>query len=966
MKHTNPAILVTTTTTTFFFVLFFLVINHGDIDAAQLPGAAATGGGCLPHEREALLAFKEGITGDPMGLVASWQQENNCCRWRGVRCSSRAGASHVVELQLRNDADPEEDNGYDSALVGWITPSLLSLEHLERLDLSRNNLTGPGYRLPEFLGSLKSLRYLNLSDVPFTGMVPPQLGNLSKLEYLDLSAKALQIMSLPGMYSRDITWLKNLPLLQHLSLNFVNLSTVDGWPHAINMLPSLRELSLSLCSLGRANHSFLHLNLTKLDKVDLSENIFNHPVASAWVWNVTRLKYLNLRLTGLYGQLPDAVLGDKMTSLQVLDLSYNHNMGIMAADLRNLCDLEILDLTQTLPSGDITELFDNLTQCSSRKLAELYLGGNNITGKLPQWMGILSSLVTLDLSGNHLTGHVPSGIATLTNLTNFDLRDNNLDGVITGRHLAGLRSLKNIGLSHNSLKVEIDPEWSPPFSLEYGYFDSCHMGPNFPAWLQSQVGILKLVMSNTSIHDTLLHWFCTTFSQAAFVDMSNNRIGGELPTCMGTMSLEQLYLSSNQIVGQLPVLPSSLEILDMSSNSLSGPLPRDFGTPNLVALDLFSNHFNGHIPASMCELQFLFALDLSNNLMDGEIPDCSSSGIRFMMYLRLSNNSFYGKFPSTFLQNCPLLNFVDLTQNKFSGILPTWIGEFSQLSVLRVSNNMLSGNIPAGITELRHLYHLDLASNRLSGAIPSDLSNLKAMTLQPSERQNNTVVISGVEYISPVTTKGQRRLYDQENVEVVTIDLSSNSLTGGIPESIASLDGLVNLNLSLNHLSGKIPDKIGSMKSLQSLDFSRNMLSGEIPRSISQLTYLSYLDLSYNNLTGMIPSGSQLDTLYDQHPYMYNGNSGLCGPPLRKNCSSNGTPKQGRSAVTTRRGSRIDPFFFGLVLGFIAGLWLVFCAMLLKKSWRIAYFRFFDKLCDKVYVIMVVGWGRLTRRTLTN
>ena len=81
MKHTNPAILVTTTTTTFFFVFFFLVINHGDIDAAQLPGAAATGGGCLPHEREALLAFKEGITGAPMGLVASWQQENNCCRW---------------------------------------------------------------------------------------------------------------------------------------------------------------------------------------------------------------------------------------------------------------------------------------------------------------------------------------------------------------------------------------------------------------------------------------------------------------------------------------------------------------------------------------------------------------------------------------------------------------------------------------------------------------------------------------------------------------------------------------------------------------------------------------------------------------------------------------------------------------------------------------------------------------------
>ncbi|XP_052137388.1 receptor-like protein EIX2 [Oryza glaberrima] len=222
----------------------------------------------------------------------------------------------------------------------------------------------------------------------------------------------------------------------------------------------------------------------------------------------------------------------------------------------------------------------------------------------------------------------------------------------------------------------------------------------------------------------------------------------------------------------------------------------------------------------------------------------------------------------------------------------------------------------------------------------------------------------GANYTSPVATKGQERQYNERNVEVVNIDLSSNFLTGRIPEDIVSLRGLVNLNLSRNHLSGKIPYGIGAMRSLASLDLSDNKLYGDIPPSLSTLTFLSYLNLSYNNLTGSIPSGSQLETIYNQHPDIYNGNSGLCGPPLQKNCSSNNVPKQGHME-RTGQGFHIEPFFFGLVMGLIVGLWLVFCTLLFKKSWRVAYFRFFDKMYDKAYVLVVVGWARLTRKTAT-
>lgn len=44
-------------------------------------------------------------------------------------------------------------------------------------------------------------------------------------------------------------------------------------------------------------------------------------------------------------------------------------------------------------------------------------------------------------------------------------------------------------------------------------------------------------------------------------------------------------------------------------------------------------------------------------------------------------------------------------------------------------------------------------------------------------------------------TKGQELYYDVTVFELVSIDLSCNDLTGGIPEEIASLDALFNLNL---------------------------------------------------------------------------------------------------------------------------------------------------------------------------
>ncbi|CAD6270720.1 unnamed protein product [Miscanthus lutarioriparius] len=925
------------------------------------------GTGCIPSERAALLSFKKGITSDSTNRLGSWHGQD-CCRWRGVTCSNRTG--NVLMLHLGYPINPDDFLFYPDAcedsrtLFGEISPSLLLLEHLEHMDLSRNCLIGPHGRMPSFLGSMKNLRYLNLSGVPLNGSVPPQLGNLSKLQYLEIGSRNYEY----GIYSKDITWLANLHLLQSLGMGFVDLSGIArDWTHILNMIPSLRVISLSYCSLGSANQSLAYFNLTKLEELDLSNNNFDHTYRSSWFWRATSLKHLVLEDTGLFGQLPDA-LGN-LTSLIVLDLSENVNEDMtIPQGLKNLCSLEILDLSYSWINRDIAEFMERLPLCTGENLhlQELHLGYNSFTGTLPSSIGRFTSLSILELNNNNLSGSVPTEIGTLTNLTSLDLSNNNIiSGVITKEHFVGLMNLKEIDLSFTNLSVVVDADWIQPFRLESAKFASCHLGPLFPVWLHQQLlQITLLDISSTGLVGNIPDWFWS-FSKAAYLDMSYNQLNGNLPAHMSDMAFLVLNLSSNKLTGQIPAFPRNIRQLDISNNSFSGIMPHKIEAPLLLTLIMSSNQIGGTIPESICRLQSLLDLDLSNNLLEGEIPQCSN--IESLNFLLLSNNNLSGTFPA-FLQNCTYMLFLDLEWNNLSGRLPSWIWELKDLQFLRLSHNSFSGNIPSEITSLSYLRYLDLSGNYFSGVIPPHLSNLTGMTmkgydpLDPSSNIESEIdtVLDPFNDILLVITKGQQLKYGRELLYFVNIDLSGNYLTGEIPLDITSLDALINLNLSSNRLGGKIPNNIGAMWSLESLDLSCNKLSGEIPWSLSNLTSLSYMNLSYNNLSGRIPSGRQLDTLNADNPsLMYIGNSGLCGAPLQNNCSGNGTfiPGYHRS---NRRKFEPASFHIGVVLGLVVGLWMVFCALLFLKTWRVAYFRLFDKLCDKIYVFVAVKWASMT------
>lgn len=252
---------------------------------------------CIQSEREALLRFKQDLK-DPANRLASWS-DGNCCTWAGVVCNDSTG--HVLELCLGNpflhDDEPfwlEDYKDETSKLIGKINPSLLDLKHLVYLDLSNNNFEKA--QLPVFLGSMGSLRHIDLSRAEFTGMIPHQLGNLSNLQFLDLSNDI-------SLYLENFSWLSGLSLLKHLDLTGVDLSTASDWFLVTNMLPSLQVLKLSACSLHNSLPELPIANFSSLYTLDLSCNKFDNTLVPSWVFGLSHLVFLDLGFNSFGGPI---------------------------------------------------------------------------------------------------------------------------------------------------------------------------------------------------------------------------------------------------------------------------------------------------------------------------------------------------------------------------------------------------------------------------------------------------------------------------------------------------------------------------------------------------------------------------------------------------------------------------------------------------------------------------------------
>nr|XP_048333667.1 receptor-like protein EIX1 [Ziziphus jujuba var. spinosa] len=414
---------------------------------------------CKESERQALLSFKHDVK-DPMNRLSSWKGSGDCCRWTGISCDNLTG--HVRELRLGNPFDSYSEEGH---LSGKINPSLLHLNYLNHLNLSYNDFEG--IPIPSFIGSLKNLTYLDLSQAGFGGLIPYQLGNLSNRHYLNLGSYY------PTMKVDNLQWVSGLVSLQFLDMSEVNLSKAYDWVDVLNMLPSLMELRLSGCELG---HSSPHLSMINFTSLAIFDNgcVFD------------RLESLHLAGNELKGSIP-SVIGN-FTSIISLNLEVNQFEGKIDHLLRDLCRLRELWLGSNNFSGTMFESSERFP-CAANSLEELRLNDNQLNGQLTNQLGLFGKLILLEIYNNSFSGSIPLGIGKFSNLQYFDasrnqlngslpesfgqlaklewldISDNSLEGVVSEIHFCNLTRLKILFASGNSLTLKTSRHWVPPFQL---------------------------------------------------------------------------------------------------------------------------------------------------------------------------------------------------------------------------------------------------------------------------------------------------------------------------------------------------------------------------------------------------------------------------------------------------------------------------------------------------------------------
>ncbi|GAB4831375.1 hypothetical protein Ancab_040236 [Ancistrocladus abbreviatus] len=323
-------------------------------------------------------------------------------------------------------------------------------------------------------------------------------------------------------------------------------------------------------------------------------------------------------------------------------------------------------------------------------------------------------------------------------------------------------------------------------------------------------------------------------------------------------------------------------------------------------------------------------LELQGNNLEGTIPERFSSGCS-LKYIDLSINLLQGQIPTS-LANCSSLELLSLGGNHISDTFPIWLQGLPQLHALLLGSNRIHGVVPQkfgnGFPNLRII---DFSNNELTGNLPYDLFlNLHAME-QKEERESGYMesttssVTSNVEAYTVVTYsikiryKGISMTIPKILNVFASIDLSNNKFVGEIPATIGNLVQLQALNLSHNNLTGGIPSSLGNLLNIESLDLAHNMLSGHIPNQLTGLTFLEIFSVAYNNLSGVIPQSEQFDTFQNDS---YEGNMGLCGPPLSKQCENSRSPSplQPQSQVEQDEDSSILVEWIIKSMGYLSGL----------------------------------------------
>ncbi|KAM3737668.1 hypothetical protein ACB098_09G073900 [Castanea mollissima] len=324
-----------------------------------------------------------------------------------------------------------------------------------------------------------------------------------------------------------------------------------------------------------------------------------YPLPNGYGHPYSQLQVLDFAENGLTGIVPNLASLQGLVRLNFDDnrLGYEKDGDLnFLSFLANCTSLEVLanlstqlttlSMSQNMIRGDIPIGIENLVN-----LNKLGLGYNYLRGILPDALGKLWKLKGLFLHGNKFFGPISSFLGNLTTLTLLYKNENRFEGRIPPS-LGNCQSLLILNLSFITsyefvVRIIFFERLLPHHSIiEFHLLSYLIPHPNisYILWrVKEPKGVIGL--SSLSIALVLSHNFLIgtlpfevgNIKNLAELDLSKNRLSGEIPTTLETcLSLEHLYLEGNSFVGAVLLSLNTLralEDIDLSRNNFSGNIP---------------------------------------------------------------------------------------------------------------------------------------------------------------------------------------------------------------------------------------------------------------------------------------------------------------------------------------------------------------------------------------------------------
>lgn len=309
-------------------------------------------------------------------------------------------------------------------------------------------------------------------------------------------------------------------------------------------------------------------NMTSLLRASLSFNKLSGRVPGEVLVKMKSLIKIQLCCQsgeGLFGEIPKDI--GKLTGLQVLSLGENKLKGSIPQSIGKLKKLWFLDLET---AEHLDDGFENLLNLSSLQYMHLSVAG--LTGTLPDEFGLyFPAMVECLLPGNHFTGNIPSTMGHMANLKRLNLAGNHFSGQIPPS-IGSLLTLEIADFGGNNLTSLAKEITFKSQSLEVLILASNEqLIMSFDALLKAMEpinGSLRVLNISECHFYGMISDKLWDFNRLIFIDLSHNRLTGELPSPTENMLfLIHLDVSNNNLSGQIPEISLlSLKVLDVSSN----------------------------------------------------------------------------------------------------------------------------------------------------------------------------------------------------------------------------------------------------------------------------------------------------------------------------------------------------------------------------------------------------------------